>query len=302
MKSIRQRKRDSTEVGQRVAAAGASRLIRAVGRSRLAVAGVVWIAILVVMAVIGRLFLSAAALEQNVDRRLLPPFSLDQGILGILGTDSLGRFYLVRLATAASTSLIVVISVVVLAALIGGLLGVIAGYTRGVVSWLIMRFADIMMAFPSMLLAVIVLYVFSSNLVVLILLLTLTQLPVFIRGANGETLRTRELLFVKAAEVSGLRSAQVIRRHLLRRAATTLWVVAVLNVGNVLLIESGLSFLGIGVQPPEASWGLLVAQGGPFLQSAWWLAVLPGAVIMLTTVAFRLIAEPIDAELEAQRS
>jgi peptide/nickel transport system permease protein len=302
MKSIRERKRDSTEVGQRVAAAGASRLIRAVGRSRLAVAGVVWIAILVVMAVIGRLFLSAAALEQNVDRRLLPPFSLDQGILGILGTDSLGRFYLVRLATAASTSLIVVISVVVLAALIGGLLGVIAGYTRGVVSWLIMRFADIMMAFPSMLLAVIVLYVFSSNLVVLILLLTLTQLPVFIRGANGETLRTRELLFVKAAEVSGLRSAQVIRRHLLRRAATTLWVVAVLNVGNVLLIESGLSFLGIGVQPPEASWGLLVAQGGPFLQSAWWLAVLPGAVIMLTTVAFRLIAEPIDAELEAQRS
>jgi peptide/nickel transport system permease protein len=302
MKSIQERRRNGVEVGRRVSSAGASRLIRAVARSRLAVAGVVWIAILVVMALVGRLFLSTAALEQDVDRRLLPPFSLDQGVLGILGTDSLGRFYLVRLATAASTSLIVVISVVVLAALIGGLLGVIAGYTRGPVSWLIMRFADIMMAFPSMLLAVIVLYVFSSNLVVLILLLTLTQLPVFIRGANGETLRTRELLFVKAAEVSGMRPGQIIRRHLLRRAATTLWVVAVLNVGNVLLIESGLSFLGIGVQPPEASWGLLVAQGGPFLQSAWWLAVLPGAVIMLTTVAFRLIAEPIDAELEAQRS
>jgi peptide/nickel transport system permease protein len=215
--------------------------------SWLAIAGAVWLLILIIGAVLGQFVLGGVAVRQDVSHRLIPPFTLTHGVLGFLGTDPLGRSYLARLATAAETSLIVVLSVVILAAVIGGILGVIAGYSPAWLSWIIMRFADVMMAFPSMLLAVIVLYVFSSNLFVLIVLLTLTQLPVFIRVANGETLRTRELLFVKAAEVSGLRTRDIIVRHLVRRAALSLWVVAVLNIGNVLLIESGLSFLGIGV-------------------------------------------------------
>jgi len=250
--------------------------------------------VLVVGALAGRLFLEDDALAQDVKQRLIPPFTFDNGWLNFLGTDPLGRSYLARLASAASTSVIVMVTVVVLAAVVGGLLGVCAGYSPPAVSWLIMRFADVTMAFPAMLLAVIVLYVFSSSLVVLIALLTLTQLPLFIRGAHGETVRTRELLYVKAAEVSGLRTRHIIIRHLLPRATLTLWVVAILDAGSVLLIESGLSFLGIGVQPPAASWGLLVSEGGSYLQSAWWLALLPGFAIMATTVALRVLADPIS--------
>ena len=208
----------------------------------------------------------------------------------MLGADALGRSILARIIVAAQNTLAVAAAAVALAMAIGGTLGLIAGYRGGWLGEVIMRAADVIMSFPSLLLAVVVLYMFEPRVANLVLVLAVTRIPVYLRTTRAEVLEIRERMFVSAARVMGASSLRIVLRHVAPIVLPTLITVATLDFAFVMLAESALSFLGIGIQPPEITWGLMVAQGRNYLQIAWWLAFWPGLAIMLTTLALNLLA------------
>jgi peptide/nickel transport system permease protein len=153
-----------------------------------------------------------------------------------------------------------------------------------------MRLADIVMSFPSLLLAVVVLYILAPGVGTLVLVLAITRIPVYVRTTRAEVLEIRERMYVSAARVMGAGTQRILLRHILPAVLPTLLTIASLDFAYVMLVESALSFLGIGIQPPEMTWGLMVSQGRNYLASAWWLAFWPGLAIMLTTMALNLLS------------
>ncbi|GAA0685132.1 MULTISPECIES: ABC transporter permease [Streptomyces] len=259
------------------------------GRDRAAAVAAVILAVVFLVALFGRLFIGDRAVRQDLRASLRPP-SLDHGFYGLLGTDVLGRSVLARLVDAAGTTLSVAVPAVLCSLLIGSALGLWAGYHGGLRENVAMRVADVILSFPSLLIAVVVLYVFAPSAMNIVLILAIARVPVYLRTARAESAELRSRLFVDAARTFGTPSRNIIIRHILPIALPTLLTVATLDFCFVMLTESSLSFLGIGIQPPEVSWGLMVAQGRQYLQTAWWIAVLPGVAIVLTTVSATVLA------------
>ncbi len=259
-------------------------------RDKFALIAALYFALVVGCALIGPSLLGDIATGMNLGLRNAPPFSLEHGWSYVLGADALGRSILARLVVASQNTVGVAAAAVALAMLMGGMLGLIAGYATNWASHLIMRLADIIMSFPSLLLAVVVLYMFEPGVANLILVLAITRIPIYLRTTRAEVLEIRERLFVAAARVLGASPWRIVRRHIAPLVATTLITVAPLDFAFVMLAESGLSFLGIGIQPPDITWGLMVAQGRNYLGSAWWLAFWPGLAIMLTALALNLLS------------
>ena len=168
--------------------------------------------------------------------------------------------------------------------------------------------ADVIMSFPSLLLAVVVLYMFEPRVANLVLVLAVTRIPVYLRTTRAEVLEIRERMFVAAARVMGASPLRIVLRHVAPIVLPTLITVATLDFAFVMLAESALSFLGIGIQPPEITWGLMVAQGHNYLSQAWWLSFFPGLAIMLATLSanllsnwLRLVTDPVQRwRLEAR--
>ncbi|MGW0787967.1 ABC transporter permease [Streptomyces sp. NPDC002911] len=262
---------------------------RMLGRDRAATVGAVILTVVALVALFGRLFIGDRAQRQDLEASLRPP-SLSDGVYGLLGTDVLGRSMLARLIEAAATTLSVAVPAVLCSLVIGSALGLWAGYHGGRRESVAMRIADVILSFPSLLTAVVVLYVFSPSALNLVLILAVTRIPVYLRTARAEAAELRSRLFVDAARTFGTASRMIIYRHILPIALPTLLTVATLDFCFVMLTESSLSFLGIGIQPPDVSWGLMVAQGRQYLQTAWWITVLPGLAIVLTTVSATVLA------------
>ncbi|ATL87746.1 ABC transporter permease [Streptomyces malaysiensis subsp. malaysiensis] len=259
------------------------------GRDRAAAVAAVILTVVFLVALFGRLFIGDRAVRQDLRASLRPP-SLDHGFYGLLGTDVLGRSVLARLVDAAGTTLSVAVPAVLCSLLIGSALGLWAGYHGGLRENVAMRVADVILSFPSLLIAVVVLYVFAPSAMNIVLILAIARVPVYLRTARAESAELRSRLFVDAARTFGTPSRNIIIRHILPIALPTLLTVATLDFCFVMLTESSLSFLGIGIQPPDVSWGLMVAQGRQYLQTAWWIAVLPGVAIVLTTVSATVLA------------
>jgi peptide/nickel transport system permease protein len=259
-------------------------------RDKFALVSALYLGVMVLCALFGPALLEDAATKMNLRGRNAPPFTLDNGWLYVLGADALGRSILARIVVAAQNTLAVAAAAVALAMAIGGTLGLIAGYRGGWLGEVIMRAADVIMSFPSLLLAVVVLYMFEPRVANLVLVLAITRIPIYLRTTRAEVLEVRERMFVSAARVMGAGSARIVLRHIAPIVVPTLITVATLDFAFVMLAESALSFLGIGIQPPEITWGLMVAQGRNYLQIAWWLAFWPGLAIMLTTLALNLLA------------
>ncbi|RZA11174.1 MAG: ABC transporter permease [Proteobacteria bacterium] len=239
---------------------------------------------------------------QNLRGRNSPPFDLARGWAFVLGGDSLGRPMLARLIVAARSTMMVAAGAVVTALAIGALLGLVAGYMGKNTSQVIMRLADVIMSFPSLLIAVVVLYVLGPSIPNMILVLAITRIPIYLRTTRAEVLEVRERMFVQAATVMGASHARIILRHILPVVAPTLVTIATLDFAFVMLAESSLSFLGIGVQPPDITWGLMVAQGRPYLNTAWWLAFWPGLMIVITALSLNLLSNWMRIALDpAQR-
>jgi peptide/nickel transport system permease protein len=259
------------------------------GRDRAAAVAAVVLTSVVLVALFGRLFIGDRAQRQDLDASLRPP-SLGDGVYGLLGTDVLGRSVLARLIDAAATTLSVAVPAVLCSLLIGSAVGLWAGYHGGRRESVAMRVADVILSFPSLLIAVVVLYVLSPSALNIVLILAVARIPVYLRTSRAEAAELRSRLFVDAARTFGTPGRHIIHRHILPIALPTLLTVATLDFCFVMLTESSLSFLGIGIQPPDVSWGLMVAQGRQYLQTAWWITVLPGLAIVLTTVSATVLA------------
>jgi peptide/nickel transport system permease protein len=259
-------------------------------RDKFALVAAITLAIIVLAAVIGPELLGEIATKQNLRGRNLPPFDLSRGWAFFLGADALGRPILPRIIVAARSTLLIAASAVAFAIVVGATLGLIAGYTSRTTSQVIMRLADIIMSFPSLLLAVIVLYMLSPSIINLVFVLAITRIPIYLRTTRAEVLEIRERMFVQAARVMGASDARIVLRHILPVVIPTLVTIATLDFAFVMLAESSLSFLGIGIQPPDVTWGLMVAQGRPYLAREWWLALFPGLAIVITTMSLTLLS------------
>jgi peptide/nickel transport system permease protein len=269
---------------------GLSRFVLLLRRDSFALGAFVVLVVVIGLAVFGAPALEQQASGINLRARNSAPFSLDKGFLYVLGADILGRSIVARLIVASRTTLAITFSAVTFSLCAGTSLGLLAGYYSGWTGTVIMRITDTVMSFPSLLMAVIVLYMLEPNAFNVVLVLAITRMPVYIRVTRAEVLEIRERTFVEAAQAAGASDMRLLLVHILPVVLPTLLTVATLDFANVMLNESALSFLGIGVQPPDVTWGLMVAEGRNYLGSAWWLAAFPGLAIMFTTLAANLLS------------
>lgn len=259
-------------------------------RDRLAFASVVFLLVLTLAAIFAPVLIGDAATKLGLRQRNLPPFTLEGGWLYVLGADTLGRSLLARLLVGARNTLGIAAAAVVLSMLAGGLLGLVAGYSRRWYAQAILRVADVIMSFPSLLLALIVLYLLGPSVANLIVVLAITRIPIYLRTTRAEVLELRERMFVQAARSMGASHSRILLRHIAPLTVPTLVTIAAIDFASVILAESALSFLGLGIQPPAFTWGAMVATGRGYLQTAWWVAFWPGLLIMLTTLALNIVA------------
>jgi peptide/nickel transport system permease protein len=259
-------------------------------RDPFALGAALWLTLLAICLLVGPELFGREATALNLRNRNLPPGSTEKGWLMFLGADALGRSMLARLIVATRNTLSVALAAVILAMVAGGVLGLVAGYVGRGVGNLIMRFSDIVQSFPSLLLAVVVLYMLEPRVANLVIVLAITRIPSYLRVTRAEVLEIRERVFVDAARALGAGRTHILMRHIAPVVAPTLLTILTVDFAIVMLAESGLSFLGIGIQPPEITWGLMVAQGRNYLNQAWWLAFFPGLAIMLATLSANILS------------
>ncbi|MDR2124829.1 MAG: ABC transporter permease [Desulfovibrio sp.] len=220
------------------------------------------------------------------DAVLLEPSSLH-----LFGTDALGRDVFARMLYGAGVSLRVGLISVGISVSIGTTVGLIAGWFRGLIDECLMRFVDVMLCFPTFFLILAVIAFLEPSLTNIMIVIGLTSWMGAARLVRAETLSLRELEFVQAARLAGAGTARILLRHILPNAAAPLLVSATLGVAGAILTESGLSFLGIGVQYPFPSWGNILIEGKETLGVAWWLSLFPGLAILLTVLGYNLLGE-----------
>lgn len=269
---------------------GRSKWYRLLINDRVAAVAAGVLGLVFITAIFGPMLVADLATRIDLDNSNQPPFTLAHGWANVLGTDPLGRSMLARLIVASRTTLSVAVPAVVLSGVVGSAIGMWAGYYRGWRETVAMRVADVIMSFPSLLLAVVVLYVFSPSAANIVLVLAITRIPVYLRTARAESAELQSRLFVDAARTFGAGAGSIIGRHVVPIVLPTLLTVATLDFCYVMLAESSLSFLGIGIQPPDVSWGLMVSQGRTYLHTAWWLSFFPGLAIVITTVSATILA------------
>lgn len=208
-----------------------------------------------------------------------------------LGTDQLGRDIWARLAYGGRTTLAISLCGVLLACLIGVAAGLAAGYRGGFLDRFVMRFVDVQLAFPVMLLALMVVAAVGPNAVTIVVVLALTGWARFARVIRGEVLSLRGREFVISAEAAGARPGRILLRHILPNTMASIVVLATLELARFILMESSLSFLGVGVQPPAPSWGRMLAEGRQFMETAWWLSTLPGVMIVVVILGVSFLGD-----------
>ena len=262
----------------------AARLRNALLRSPVGIVGLLIVGIVIFLAIAGPLITPHVPDEPNLRARFKPPGYSDAKGTYLLGTDQLGRDILSRVIVGSRVSVLVGVIAVAISGTIGVLLGVISGYVGGWTDVIIMRVADALLGIPFIILAIAISGAVGPGLVTLIALLGFTGWETYARITRGEVLVVRALDFVTAARVVGQRSWLVVLRHIVPNVLSSAVVLAALQVGTTILAESSLSFLGLGVQPPFVTWGLMLADGRQYIGSAWWMSTFPGIAITITVL------------------
>ncbi len=262
------------------------RLIRTFLRNKAAVFGLVLVLIIVFLAAAAPLITSRDPLEQNARMRMQPP---DGDYL--LGHDTFGRDVYARIVYAGRISLIVGVVSVLLGGATGTILGLMAGYTGGKTETVIMRFVDILMAFPSLLLGLTVLAVLGAGVGKMIIAIGLMLSPSFARVVHGAALTIKYNDYVEAARSIGSSNFRIIRSHVLPNLMGEIVVLGSLLTASAIRVEANLSFIGLGVSPPTPTWGNMIRDGVPNLINAPWLSIFPGLAILVTVLAFNLLGD-----------
>jgi len=277
---------DASAAASGVRGAALRRLLRL--RWGLAAAGV--LLLIVASAVLAPWVSPHDPLAVNIRHRLAPPAWMEGGaVQHLLGTDQIGRDLLSRMIYGGRVSLVVGVTAVLLSATIGVLLGLGAGYFGGRTDWTIMTLVNVMLTFPFVLLALAVIAVLGANLTNMIIALGVAGWPIYARVIRAETMAIREREFVLAGRALGMSHARIIFRQILPNLVSAIVVIATLQVAQVIILESFLSFLGLGIQPPTPAWGNMLGEGRVYMLNSWWIATFPGSAIFLTTLAINLM-------------
>ncbi len=273
--------------------------LRRIGRDPAAVIGAAIVLVVAICALFTPLIVHADPNAQDLAATLQPPAWLAGGSRAhLLGTDNLGRDLLTRIVWGARVSAIVGLAVVAIGGTIGIGAGLLAGYRRGWVDALIARITDVQLAFPLVLLAVAIVAVVGPGLGTVIAAIGLTSWVQYVRVIRAETLSLREREFVAAAQASGATSGRIVLRHLLPNVASASIVLATFEIARAVVLESSLSFLGLGVPPTTPSWGGMLADGRQYLDTAWWVALFPGLAIMTAVMGVNLLGDGLRDALD----
>ena len=257
----------------------------------IVIVGVI-LAAIILLAVFAPLIAPADPTRQLLVMRLRPPGTpAANGQLYWLGTDDLGRDLFSRVLFGAQASLAVALLSVVVSTVVGVMLGTTAAWFRGFVEIAIMRLVDIVLSIPTILLAVLTVAVLGPGFFKLILVLGLTRWPRHTRVAYAETLRVAGLPYIKAAELAGAGTVRILFRHVLPNIAGPLLIVATSEFGLMILFEAGLSFLGLGIQPPTPSWGSIMSVGRQYVERAWWIVAFPGGCLFLLVLSVNVLGD-----------
>jgi peptide/nickel transport system permease protein len=267
---------------------------RRLQRDRLALAGGVLLASIVGVAVLGPLAITIDAYQQNLRDSLLAPGSPGH----LLGTDQLGRDVLLRLIDGGRVSLSMGVIAVSISVLLGGSIGLVSGYFGGWLDMVLMRFIDVKLAFPGILLALVIVTVLGGGLDKAMIAVGIGGLPRYARVVRAQVLTLKNQQFVEAAWSLGASDWRVMLRHVLPHTIGPIITLATLGLGTTLLSTAALSFLGLGAQPPTAEWGLMLTDARKYVRIAWWLAVFPGVAIMATVLAINLLGDGVRDALD----
>ncbi len=267
-----------------------------------AIFGSIVLAIVLIAALFAPLLAPHAPDAVDPVKRLIPPFWVQPkgSFTNILGTDAVGRDILSRIIFGARISLSVSLISVILSSAIGVTLGLLAGYYGRWVDAVIMRIVDVQLAYPLILFAITVAAVFGASLRNLIIVLVVANWVTYTRIVRGEVLMRKQMQFVEAARVNGCTDRRIIGRHILPNVFSTILVIFTLQVAFVLILESGLSFLGLGVEPSIPTWGSMLNEGRTYILTAWWLETFPGLAIMFTVLGINLLGDWIRDVLDPQ--
>lgn len=261
-------------------------------RSRRAVFGLVFLATISLIALSAPILAPYAASDQDPTRVQLPPFSTsDTGTFHLLGTDALGRDLLSRMIYGGRISLLVGITVVLVATFIGVPLGLISGFFGRTADMIIMRLVDVQLAVPFILLAIAIMAVLGTGLANVIIVLGISSWVGYARIVRGTVLSLREQPFIEAARCIGMSDRRLIIHHLLPNVWTPVLVLATQGVGGAILAESSLTFLGLGISPLIPTWGAMIADGRNYLTTAWWISTFPGLLLTCTVLAIYFLGD-----------
>ena len=250
------------------------------------------VVLLAVSAVFAPLIAPYDPTQGDLNRRNIPPMWDAEGTAThVLGTDPLGRDILSRLVFGARISLLIAVIVLSFGAIGGTTLGLIAGYYGGQIDEVAMRFVDLTLAIPFILVALVVVIVLGQSLFVIIGLLVVFSWSGFARHTRAETLQIKTMDYVAMANVAGSSTMRILYRHILPGVLNTIVIVTTLSIGGLILTESTLSFLGVGVPPPTPAWGLMVADGRTYITAAWWVTVFPGIAILITVLSMNFLGD-----------
>ena len=242
------------------------------------------------------------AYKVSLPDRLIPPFWQDGGSISHpLGTDPLGRDILTRIIYGTRVSIIIAGAALTIGGGVGTLIGLTAGYYGGKIDTLLMRLADITLAFPLILFAILMVMVIGPSMMNVIVAISLVLWARYARVIRGEVLGLMQRDFIARAKVSGASDWRIMMRHLLPNVMPTLIVLLTLQVGWVIIVEASLSFLGAGIPPPTPAWGSMLADGREYVSTAWWVTTAPGIAIMLVVLAFNLSGDWLRERLDPKQ-
>jgi len=264
--------------------------LRRLGRLRWGVAASVILLAIVASAIFAPAIAPHDPLAVNISHRLAPPVWMEGGTpQHVLGTDQVGRDLLSRVIYGGRISLVIGVAAVLISTTIGVLLGLAGGYFGGRADWTIMTAVNVLLTFPFVLLALAVIAVLGASLGNMIVVLGVAGWPIYTRVVRAETMAIREREFILAGRALGMSHARIIFRQILPNLVSPIVVIATLQVAQVIVLESFLSFLGLGVQPPTPAWGNMLGEGRVYMLNSWWIAAFPGLAIFLTTLAINLM-------------
>ncbi len=255
-------------------------------KNPLAMAGMIIVASLVFVAIFAPLLAYASPTAQNLQSRLQPPAAAHW-----LGTDELGRDIYSRIIYGSRTTLYIVGLVAIIVVPIGLAVGTIAGYFGGLVDKILMRITDIFMAFPRLILALAFVAVMGPSIENAVIAITITSWPPYARIARAETITIRNSEFIMAVRLQGASNLRILYGHIAPMCISSVVIRLTLDMAGVILIAAGLGFLGLGAQPPEPEWGLMISQGRQYLLDQWWVPTMPGIAIFLVSLGFNLLGD-----------